>query len=201
MSDAKTLGGIGAILVLLAAVPTVGWLLGIAGFVMMLVAINSIADSLRERGIFNDMMIAVVLSIVGILVGALVIVPTVLNAFANGYFGSGPSYAPAATVTTAQWIAFGTTIGLGLLAAWAIFLVSSVFLRRSYKAMGSRLNVGMFGTAGLLYLIGAATTIIGVGFLMLFVAQILTAVAFFSIPVTQNEQTHAVASPYVAQGA
>jgi uncharacterized membrane protein len=48
----------------------------------------------------------------------------------------------------------------------------------------------MFSTAGLLYLIGAATAVIGVGFVILFVAEILTAVAFFSLPET---------SPLVAQ--
>jgi uncharacterized membrane protein len=45
----------------------------------------------------------------------------------------------------------------------------------------------MFSTAGLLYLIGAATAIIGVGFLVLLVAQILTAVAFLSIPERARE--------------
>ncbi len=40
----------------------------------------------------------------------------------------------------------------------------------------------LFGTAALLYLIGAALTIILVGFLLIFVAQILFIVAFFSLP-------------------
>jgi uncharacterized membrane protein len=40
----------------------------------------------------------------------------------------------------------------------------------------------MFQTTGLLYLIGAALTIILVGFLILLIAEILQIVAFFSIP-------------------
>ena len=39
----------------------------------------------------------------------------------------------------------------------------------------------MFETAGLLYLIGAATAIIGIGFVLILVAEILLAVSFFSI--------------------
>ena len=39
----------------------------------------------------------------------------------------------------------------------------------------------MFRTAALVYLIGAALVIIGVGLLLLFIAQILFVVAFFSI--------------------
>jgi len=39
----------------------------------------------------------------------------------------------------------------------------------------------MFGTAGLMILIGAVLTIVLVGFILLWVAMILLAVAFFSI--------------------
>jgi uncharacterized membrane protein len=73
------------------------------------------------------------------------------------------------------------TIILGLVAIWACFLVSSIFLRRSYGELGKRLGVGLFGTAALLYLIGAILTIIVVGFLLVLVADILFIVAFFSI--------------------
>lgn len=191
-SQAKTLGGIGAILVLLAFVPSVGAILGIVGFVMVLVAVKYIADDLKDRTIFNNMMIAVTLSIVGIVVGSLVVLGTAFNAFQNGYFTGSlltpPYLAPSPSVTTEQWIAFGTAIGLGLLGAWAFFLASAVFLRRSYKTIGSKLNVHMFSTAGLLYLIGAATTIVLVGFPILLVAQILTAVAFLSIPGQEQQQ-------------
>jgi uncharacterized membrane protein len=189
LSSAKTLGGIGSILVLLTIAPNVGWVLGIVGFVMILLGVKYISDDLNERKIFNNMITAVVLSVAGILVASLVVVTTILSAFANGYFSS--TFTPSASVTTAQWITFGTAIGLGLFGAWVFFVVSAVFLRRSYSMIGTRLNVHMFGTAGLLYLIGAATAVIGVGFLILFVAEILTAVAFFSLP----EKTPEIAQP------
>jgi uncharacterized membrane protein len=195
LSNAKTLGGIGSILILLTVAPSVGWILGIVGFVMILVAVKYIADEFNEKKIFNNMITAVILSIVGIAVGSLVVLGTLLSAFQKGYFGA--NFAPSPSITTGQWITFGTEIGLGLFAAWVLFLVSSVFLRRSYDAIGSKLNVHMFSTAGLLYLIGAATAIVGVGFLLLFVAEILTAVAFFSIQERQIGQPQAVIAPPV----
>jgi len=199
-SEAKTLGGVGAILVLLSFVPTVGALFGIAGFIMVLVAVKYIADDLKDKKIFNNMILAVLLAIVGIAVGSVVVIGTVVNAFLNGYF-NGTNFAPSTAVTTAQWVTFGTAIGLGLLAAWAMFLASAVYLRRSYTTIGTKLNVNMFGTAGLLYLIGAATTIVAVGFLVLLVAQILTAVAFWSIPVAQQEQWQGAVAPSPTQSA
>lgn len=190
LSEARTLGGIGSVLVLLAATPSVGWVPGIAGFILMLAAIHNISQVVKEKKIYNNMIAAVILAIVGIIVGSLVILPTVLNAFLNGYF-SGPNFAPSASVAIGQWIEFGIAIGLGLLGAWAFFLASAVFLRRSYQTIETKLNVHMFGTAGLLYLIGAVTTIIGVGFAILLIAQVLTAVAFWSIPIQKVEQFQA----------
>ena len=188
LSSAKAIGGIGAILVMLTFVPNAGAIFGIAGFIMILVAVKKVADELENRKVFSDMMTAVILAIIGVAVASLVVFTTVFSAFQNGYFSSGYPYTPSTTITTAQWVAFGLAIGLGLLIAWLFFLFSSLYLRRSYNAIGAELDVHMFGTAGLLYFIGAATAIIAVGFVLLFVAQILTAVAFFSIPEKRPEK-------------
>jgi hypothetical protein len=48
--------------------------------------------------------------------------------------------------------------------------------------MGQKLGVGMFRTAATLYLVGAALTIVFVGFILLLIGQIVQAVAYFSIP-------------------
>ena len=71
---------------------------------------------------------------------------------------------------------------IGLAALWVFVMVSSVFLKRSLDRVAGALNVSMFRTAALLYLIGAVLTIALVGFILLFVAEILLVVAFFSIP-------------------
>jgi len=63
-----------------------------------------------------------------------------------------------------------------------IVLISTVFLKKSYDAIALKLKVNMFHTTGLLFLIGAATLIVGVGVVILFIAAILQIVAFFSIP-------------------
>jgi uncharacterized membrane protein len=196
VNEARTIGGIGAILVVLSFVPAIGALFGLVGFIMILVAVKYLADGLNERKIFTNIMVAVILAIAGIAVGSIVVLGTVLSAFANGYFGTAYPYTPSASVTTAQWITFGTSIGLGLLGAWVFLLVSAVYLRRSYKLIGSMLQVGMFGTAGTLYLVGAATAVVGIGFLILPVAQILTAVAFWSIPPQAKKEK--VEAPIVA---
>jgi uncharacterized membrane protein len=183
ISNAKTLGGVGAILVLLAPAPSVGWILGIAGFILLLIAVKNISDLLEDSSIFNNMLVAIVLGIVGIIVGSVVVAGSFYrflgqnNLTPNSF---GPNFNPS-TVPTGDWLALILTTLAGLAVIWILLIVSAAFVRRSYTTIATKLNVHAFATAGLLYLIGAATTIILVGFLLIFIAEILLAVAFFSI--------------------
>jgi len=65
---------------------------------------------------------------------------------------------------------------------WVLVIVAAFFLWRSYKRVAAKLNVKLFGIGALIYLIGAILTIIFVGFILTFVAQIMFAIAFFSLP-------------------
>lgn len=192
LSNAKALGGVGAILILLFPVPTVGVVLAVAGFVMILFAVKYLSEALQDERIFKDMLNAVLFAIVGIAVAAIVVVATLLSAFQNDYFIGNNPMTPA-TLTPAKWMVFGIEIFGGLLALWILFLVSAVYLRRSYYRIGSELDVGVFRTAGLIYFIGAATAVIAVGLVIILVAEILTAVAFFSIPEHLPEKRPAAA--------
>jgi len=157
LSQAKTLGGVGAILIFIPFVSLIG-------YILIIVAVRDISNDLQDRSIFNNIVIAGVTGIVGALAGAFFI-------FA-GLLGSG--------------LKSGTSVfaglAVGLLIAWIALVVSAVFLRRAYNTMGQRLQVDMFKTAATLYFVGAILTIVVVGFVILFIAEILQAVAYFSIP-------------------
>jgi uncharacterized membrane protein len=181
ISDAKTLGGIGAILVLLTPAPAVGWVLGVVGFAMVLLAISKISLEVRDKSIFNNMLTGVVLSIGAIAVGTVTAVGAFYRFLGMGSF-NGPDFVPGPNVPVGDWIGLVAGAAIGLLVVWALLVASAVFVRRSYNSIGSKLNTNLFGTAALLYLIGAATSIIAIGFVLIFVAQILLAAAFFSIP-------------------
>jgi uncharacterized membrane protein len=182
LSEAKTLGGIGSILVLLFIVPSVGWVLALVGFILMLIAIKYVSDAVADPSIFRNMIISVVLAVAGLIVGVVVILASVVNFFGLTAFSGGFASMPPITPTTGGIV--GLVVGLvaGLAVIWILLTVSAIFARMSYNSMASKLGVSMFRTAGLLYLIGAATIIILVGFLILFEAIILSIVAFFSVP-------------------
>jgi len=55
----------------------------------------------------------------------------------------------------------------------------------------------LFGTMGMMILIGAVLTIVAIGFVLLWIALVLLAVAFFSIPAQPAQPT--ATSPAQAQ--
>jgi len=178
LGQAKSLGGVGAILVLIGGfVGAPGGVLAIVGLILVLIAVKYIADVLAEQTIFNNMLIAVVLSIIGLV--ALIVI--VLSAFYSFIGFCNFSFMPG-TAPPVGFVAFVTSIIIGAVIAWVFFLIASIFLKRSYETIGTRLSIGTFHTTGLLYLIGAALSIIGIGLIIVFIAEILQIVAFFSIP-------------------
>jgi len=126
----------------------------------------------------------VILAIVGFVAFFVAVVGAIYSFIGLGGFSSfTPGMAPPA-----GFVALITSIMIGAVIAWVFFLVGSIFLKRSYDTVGARLNVGMFHTTGLLYLIGAALTIIFIGLIIVFIAEILQIVAFFSIPEQMGPQ-------------
>jgi len=196
LESVKNLGGIGSILALLGFVPTVGAVLAIVGLVLVLVAFKYASDILGDPKIFNNVLYSVILGIVGLVVGVVVVVATVFQAIGMGYLSSSFAYTGPTSVTSGDIMGMLGTILVGLVAIWVCFVVSSIFLRRGYGELGRRLNVGLFGTGALLYLIGAVLVIILVGFLLILVADIIFIVAFFSIN-TQLPPSTPMAQPSI----
>ncbi len=183
LAQAKTLGVVGSILVVLGLIPSVGTILGIVGFILVLVAVKYIADATGKRAIFSNMVIAVLMAIIGLII-AMVLVFGALFAFLGVEVleGAIPPLIEEPDITDMDFIAFLGALIIGLLLFWIFFIISAVFLKKSFKAISSTLNVGMFGTAGLLYLIGAILIVVVVGIVLILVAEILMIVAFWSMP-------------------
>lgn len=189
LGQAKTYGGVGSILLILSAVPFVGFVLGIVGFVLVLVAIKYIADNLGDRSIFDNALYFVILGLIGFLIAFFL-------AFAALFPFLGPGLTPPTApidITDPATILAATTVLIGLAIGWVMIIVASIFLRRSFSSISARLGVGMFGTAALLYFIGAILLIVVVGVVLIFIAEILMIVAFFSIP--DQQPAPAMAQP------
>lgn len=163
LSDAKTLGGVGAILLFIPVVSLVG-------YILILVAMKYVSDVTRDRSVWENTLYAVILVIIGAVVGILFFVLPILFGFAI-IPGTG----------TDPFAVFGSLIFiLGFVIFWIFTVIAALFWKRALDSTAGHTGVEMFGTAGLLYLIGAAIPLIGL--IIVLVANILLIIAFFSLP-------------------
>ncbi len=203
LETSKNLGGIGALLIVIGclgfAVPYAG-ILTLIGLILMLIGLKGLANFYKEGGIFNNALYSIILTIVGVVVAVATVVITALSALSSlgidlnnvsdwATFGS----ELANRFTNLQdfsviWTLVGAVVA-ALIILFVFAIVSAIFLRRSLNQLSSKTGVGLFGTAGLLMLIGAVLTIVVIGALLIWIGFILVTVAFFQIKAQPTQAT------------
>jgi uncharacterized membrane protein len=165
------LGGIGYILILLGWMPRIGILLSIVGFVLWLISMYQLSNMLRKPSIFQKVLIAFILSIVGMVI-----------AFAFGLM-TGVSLFASVRGETGAILGLGLGVVFAILVAYATLVVSFYFYKEAYDILAQATNQNLFKIAGLLLFIGAITIILfGLGALLMIVGNIVLVVAFFTAP-------------------
>jgi uncharacterized membrane protein len=200
LDSAKNLGGVGALLLVISGVgifgtPFVG-LLGIVGLILVLVALKGMADNYNETGIFKNALYFFIAAIIGVvafigtIVASLIYFLTNLPDWAQTYINKqdwqglanalSQHASDLSSFSGSLWTLIGAVI-LALVILFVMFVIAMFFFRRSLGLLATRTKVGLFGTAGLLMLIGAVLTIIFIGLLLIWIGWILLTVAFFSV--------------------
>jgi uncharacterized membrane protein len=189
----KTLGGVGALLMVISPFLVSGFtgLVGLVGLILVLIAIKGLSDHYKEASIFNNSLYGVILSIVGGVVFVAALFVTALSFFKDVL---GIELSEAMTNPTAfsniDWTEVMILDNLmthvaaivGSFVVLFIFaIVAAIFFRKSLTTLAEKTGVGLFGTAGLLILIGAVLSIVLIGILLIWIAEILLIVAFFRI--------------------
>jgi len=190
LESSKTLGGIGALLMVIG--PFLGvytGVLGLIGLILVMIALKGLSDHYNEGGIFNNALYGAILAIIGgVVFVAVIVVAAVGLLSALGIHWSTLSDPAALSSINWQeivnfdilWPHIAAILG-SFVVLFIFVVVASIFLRRSLTLLSAKTGVGLFGTTGLIILIGAVLTIIGVGLILLWIALILLTVAFFSI--------------------
>jgi len=197
LETSKILGGVGALLMVLTPFfGTYTAVLGLVGLILVMVALKGLADHYGEKGIFNNALYGAILAIVGIVVFIAIIVMTAIGFLSALGIDLSTVWSDPAVLSSINWEELITLDAiwpyiaaiLGSFVLLFVFVVvASIFLRKSLNMVSEKTSVGLFGTTGLLILIGAVLTIIGIGLILLWIALILLTVSFFSIK-TQTAQ-------------
>ena len=198
--SSKNLSAVGALLLVIGVVLGFVWsfsgILSLIGIILLLIGLKGLANFYKEDGIFNNALYSIIIAIVGCVVGVGVIAVSAVSALAD----LGIDWAKIE-----DWANLGTDIGTlfadfnlrtiatllggllaGLVILWISLIISMYFLRKSMSELSTKSGIGLFGTAGIIVLIGAVIPFIGL--LIIWIGFILATVAFFQVKQEQAQQ-------------
>jgi uncharacterized membrane protein len=194
----KNLGGVGALLIFVSvfigpiASTFGGVIIALIGFIIMLIGVKGLADYYKEAGIFNNILYGTIAGIVGVVVAIAVGISVLLTSLSvflykifpgwNGDWTTLPNLTPStANLTFSDIIPFFVGALSIIVILFASTIIVALLYRRSLSSLRNKSGIGLFGTAGILLLIGAILTIIIIGYLLVWIAILLLAVAFFQL--------------------
>jgi uncharacterized membrane protein len=197
LDSSRNFGGIGAILLLVAALgffvePLIA-LVGFVGAIFLLIALHGLADYYKERGIFNNALFSFVFLIVGVVATlAAFIYLFFLTSFGTSFLsllypGFNGDWTTLPNLTFNQNLNptdlipyFGPLLSV-IAIIWVFAIISGFFAWRSLKTASTKTHVGLLSTGGLLLFVGALLAVVVIGLILMGIAFLLLAVGFFQI--------------------
>jgi uncharacterized membrane protein len=186
----KTLAVEGSILLLLGLLPTVGWVLGIVGVVLLLKATKELSNYYQDESIHKNTwtglkyyIVALIALAVGVGIG--------LASFATAGIFAGVPFTLAAGIV-------GGIIAIlaGLAVAFVFYVLAALHLRKAYDTLAQKTGETSFNTASTLLLIGAILTIIGVGVILIVISWIFVMYGFSVMKPKEFQPYNAQANGY-----
>lgn len=189
----KNLSAIGALLILIGPVAglvvSFSGVLSLIGIILLLIGLKGLAGYYNEDGIFNNALYSIIIAIVGAVVSVGVIVVSAFSALVDlgidwaniddwANIGSDVSV----MFTDFDLGAIMSIVGallIGLLILFVVFIIAMYFLRKSMNQLSEKSGINLFGTAGILMLVGAVIPLIGL--LLIWIGFLLATIAFFQI--------------------
>ena len=206
----KSVGGVGSLLLFIGGLaffvqPLLTLGLGFVAISLMLISLHSLAHYYAEKGIFNNGLYGFITAIVGGVVSFVGFVylffyTSYVNDIAavfypgfNGDWTNLPNLTVNPNLNPADIAAFIGPIIAILVVTWIFIIVASFFTWRALKHVASKSTVGLFSTAGLIMLIGAIIPVLGL--ILVWIAILLIAIAFFQIKPQAEQPTVTIPSP------
>ena len=166
--SSKMLAAVGALLLFLSFVPV----LGIIGIILLFIGLKGLSDYYRDPSIYGHALKGLIFGIIGIVA---------VSALSISFFGI---FAVASMATAGDFFAAigGLILSIVILIiAFVFYLLMAMNLRRAFNTLAERSGEHLFQTAGTLLWVGAILTIIAVGLILVWIAFLILAIAFFSM--------------------
>ncbi len=181
VDSSKMLAAIGALLLFLSFVPVIG----IIGIILLFIGLKGLSDYYKDQTIYGHAFKGLIFGIIGIIA---------VSAFSFTSFFSWFTIAPSVDSVFAAVGLLALTIVV-LIVAFVFYLLMAMNLRRAFNTLADRSGENMFRTAGNLLWWGAILTIIAVGLILVWIAWLILAIAFFSMKIAPVQP---YSQPYTA---
>jgi len=194
LESSKIFGGIGALLMFIGVIPYISYfgIIEIVGAILVLVGLHGLGDYYRDSGIFRNALYGVATGIIGVVISVVTVFAVVLANITdlitqiypswNGDWSSLQGMTPnTSSFDPTSLFQFIAEILMVFAILWIFAIIGTFFIRRSLKQVSDKSTIGLFGSAGLLLLIGAFLTIVIIGFVLMWIALLLIAIAFFQL--------------------
>ena len=187
----KYLSAIGTLLMFIGVIPLIpyGGILSLIGLIMLMIGINGLANYYNERGIFSNALYSILIAIAGGIVAVGAIAVSAMSALADlgidlanieDWVNAGTDIGTVIDITDlSAFMGLFSAILVGALILFVVLIISMYFARKSMNQLSEKSGIGLFGTAGLLMLIGAIIPVIGL--LLIWIGLLLAMVGFFQL--------------------
>ncbi len=169
------LSAIGALLMFIPAP-----FLGIVGLILLMIGMKGLSDYYRDQSIYGNALRGIIFGIIGVIAVAVI---WILGVFSGSLFA-------ALSLGIAGAITAGVAIIAAVVVAFVFYLLMAMNFRRAFNALEQHSGEHLFHTAGTLLWIGAILTIIIVGAVLVWIAFLIAAIAFFSMRLAPTQQPY-----------
>jgi len=158
--------------------------LGIIGIILLFIGMKRLSEYYNDPSIYQQAIKGLIFGIIGGIAASALSVTSLMSWF---------TIAPA----TGLLAAVGTIIitVVILIVAFVFYLLMAMNFRRAFNTLAARSGEHGFQTAGTLLFWGAVLTLIGVGLLLIWIAWLVAALAFFALKPTQTPPPYGYAAP------
>jgi len=190
---AKTLAGVGSLLLLLSVIPNAGLILGIIGAILLIIGVKELANYFQDRGIYQSALSSVKFYIVALLMAAAAIAALAVGfGFATDFKFTAASFA----LTGGFGIGLAAFLG-GIVIAFVLYIFAANRLRRMFNALAQESGEASFKTTANLVWWGALLTVVLVGLLLIFIAWIFATIGFFTMKSGPQQQANSTGNTTV----
>lgn len=171
--SSKTLAAIGALLLFLSFFPVIG----IVGIILLFIGLKGLSDYYNDQSIVGDAFKGLIFGIIGLIAVSAFSLTSFFGVFTLGLVTNG---------VLAALGAIALTIVI-LIVAFIFYVLMAKNFRRAFNSLAHHSGENMFHTAGTLLWWGAILTIIFVGLILVWIAWLILALAFFSMKLAPTQ--------------